>query len=115
MISGTSLIQILSEVKPTEIYNLGAMSHVKISFQTAEYTADVDGVGTLRLLEAIRTVGMNDKEFLKNVRKISPNYFHASNINLSKTSKIHFDYRSGSTKHLPQSYMERLERFHRMN
>ena len=71
MISGTSLIQILSEVKPTEIYNLGAMSHVKISFQTAEYTADVDGVGTLRLLEAIRTVGMNDKEFLKNVRKMS--------------------------------------------
>ena len=71
MISGTSLIQILSEVKPTEIYNLGAMSHVKISFQTAEYTADVDGVGTLRLLEAIRTVGMNDKEFLKNVREMS--------------------------------------------
>ena len=71
MVSGTSLIQILSEVKPTEIYNLGAMSHVKISFQTAEYTADVDGVGTLRLLEAIRTVGMNDKEFLKNVRQMS--------------------------------------------
>ena len=43
------------------------MSHVKISFQTAEYTADVDGIGTLRLLEAIRTVGINDKAFEKNV------------------------------------------------
>ena len=43
------------------------MSHVKISFQTAEYTADVAGVGTLRLLEAIRTVGINDKEFEKQV------------------------------------------------
>ena len=46
------------------------MSHVKISFQTAEYTAEVDGVGTLRLLEAIRTVGINDKEFEKNVKFI---------------------------------------------
>ena len=45
------------------------MSHVKISFQTAEYTADVDGIGTLRLLEAIRTVGINDKAFEKNVRE----------------------------------------------
>ena len=66
-ISGACLIRIISEVKPTEIYNLAAMSHVKISFQTAEYTADVDGIGTLRLLEAIRTVGINDKEFEKNV------------------------------------------------
>jgi len=68
LVDGACLIRIISEVKPTEIYNLAAMSHVKISFQTAEYTADVDGIGTLRLLEAIRTVGINDKAFEKNVR-----------------------------------------------
>lgn len=50
----------LKKVKPNEIYNLGAMSHVKVSFDLAEYTADVDGVGTLRLLDAIRTCGMSD-------------------------------------------------------
>ena len=72
--SGACLIRIISEVKPTEIYNLAAMSHVKISFQTAEYTADVDGIGTLRLLEAIRTVGINDKDFEKNVSNFQPNY-----------------------------------------
>ena len=49
------------QVKPNEIYNLGAMSHVQVSFDLAEYTADVDGVGTLRLLDAIRTCGMTDK------------------------------------------------------
>ena len=49
------------------------MSHVKISFQPAEYTADVDGIGTLRLLEATTTVGINDKEFEKNVMKIFSN------------------------------------------
>ena len=73
-IPGACLIRIISEVKPTEIYNLAAMSHVKISFQTAEYTADVDGIGTLRLLEAIRTVGINDKDFEKNVSNFQPNY-----------------------------------------
>lgn len=49
---------ILAQVLPTEIYNLGAQSHVKVSFEMAEYTADVDGVGTLRLLDAVRTVGL---------------------------------------------------------
>ena len=73
-IPGACLIRIISEVKPTEIYNLAAMSHVKISFQTAEYTADVDGIGTLRLLEAIRTVGINDKDFEKNVSNFQRNY-----------------------------------------
>lgn len=56
-----NLIRIVQEVQPDEIYNLGAMSHVKVSFDTPEYTADVDGVGTLRLLEAIRILGLNDK------------------------------------------------------
>lgn len=54
----TNLIGIISKVKPTEIYNLGAMSHVKVSFDMPEYTADADGVGVLRMLNAIRAVGM---------------------------------------------------------
>jgi GDPmannose 4,6-dehydratase len=51
---GTSLIRIIQEVRPTEIYNLAAQSHVQVSFETAEYTANADALGTLRLLEAIR-------------------------------------------------------------
>jgi len=54
----TNLISIISKVKPTEIYNLGAMSHVKVSFAMPEYTADADGVGVLRMLDAIRTAGL---------------------------------------------------------
>ncbi len=54
----TNVIRILQEVRPDEIYNLGAQSHVQVSFETPEYTADVDGLGTLRLLEAIRILGM---------------------------------------------------------
>lgn len=57
----TNIIRIIQEVQPDEIYNLGAMSHVKVSFDTPEYTADVDGVGTLRLLEAIRLLGLTNK------------------------------------------------------
>jgi len=54
----TNLIRILQEVQPSEIYNLGAQSHVQVSFETPEYTANSDAVGTLRLLEAIRILGM---------------------------------------------------------
>jgi GDPmannose 4,6-dehydratase len=54
----TSLIRIIQEVKPTEIYNLAAQSHVKVSFEVPEYTADVDALGTLRILEAVRILGM---------------------------------------------------------
>lgn len=57
----TNLIRIIQEVQPDEIYNLGAMSHVKVSFDTPEYTANVDGVGSLRLLEAIRILGLEKK------------------------------------------------------
>lgn len=57
----TNLIRIIQEVQPDEIYNLGAMSHVKVSFDTPEYTANADGIGTLRLLEAIRILGLNKK------------------------------------------------------
>jgi len=54
----TNLVYILAQVKPTEVYNLGAQSHVKVSFEMSEYTGDVDGLGTLRLLDAIRTCGL---------------------------------------------------------
>jgi len=57
----TNLIRIIQEVQPDEIYNLGAMSHVAVSFATPEYTANADGIGTLRLLEAIRLLGMTQK------------------------------------------------------
>lgn len=57
----SNLIRIVQEVQPDEIYNLGAMSHVKVSFETPEYTANVDGLGTLRLLEAIRILGLTKK------------------------------------------------------
>lgn len=51
----------MSQVQPTEIYNLGAQSHVKVSFDMSEYTGDVDALGTLRLLDAIRTCGLQDR------------------------------------------------------
>ncbi|MXW83505.1 MAG: GDP-mannose 4,6-dehydratase [Rhodothermaceae bacterium] len=56
----TNLIRIVQEVQPDEIYNLGAQSHVQVSFETPEYTANADAVGVLRLLEAIRILGMED-------------------------------------------------------
>lgn len=57
----TNLIRIIQEVQPDEIYNLGAMSHVKVSFDTPEYTANADGIGTLRLLEAMRILNLTKK------------------------------------------------------
>ena len=54
----SNLTRIVSETQPDEIYNLGAQSHVAVSFESPEYTADVDGLGTLRLLEAIRFLGL---------------------------------------------------------
>jgi GDPmannose 4,6-dehydratase len=57
----TNLIRIIQEVQPDEIYNLGAMSHVKVSFDEPEYSADVDGIGTLRILEAIRILELSKK------------------------------------------------------
>ncbi|MCM8569199.1 GDP-mannose 4,6-dehydratase [Gramella jeungdoensis] len=56
-----NLTRIIQEVQPDEIYNLGAMSHVKVSFETPEYTGNVDGLGTLRLLEAVRLLGLSKK------------------------------------------------------
>jgi len=57
----TNIIRIIQEVQPDEIYNLGAMSHVQVSFEEPEYTAQVDGIGTLRILEAVRLLGLTQK------------------------------------------------------
>ena len=61
MTDATNVIRIVQETQPDEIYNLGAMSHVAVSFESPEYTANVDGTGTLRLLEAIRILGLEKK------------------------------------------------------
>ncbi len=60
MTDSTNLLRLLGEVRPTEVYNLAAQSHVQVSFETPEYTANTDALGTLRLLEAIRILRMND-------------------------------------------------------
>jgi GDPmannose 4,6-dehydratase len=57
----TNLIRLIQETQPDEIYNLGAMSHVQVSFETPEYTANADGTGTLRILEAVRLLGLTKK------------------------------------------------------
>ena len=57
----SNLTRLISEIQPDEVYNLGAMSHVAVSFESPEYTADVDAIGTLRLLEAIRFLGLEKK------------------------------------------------------
>lgn len=61
MTDSTNLIRLIREIKPDEIYNLAAMSHVKVSFEVPEYTADTDGLGTLRLLEAVRFLGYENR------------------------------------------------------
>jgi GDPmannose 4,6-dehydratase len=61
MTDATNLIRVVQETQPDEIYNLAAQSHVQVSFETAEYTANADGLGTLRLLEAIRLLKLTDR------------------------------------------------------
>jgi len=61
MTDSMNLTRIIGDVQPDEIYNLAAMSHVKVSFDTPEYTANADGIGTLRILEAVRLLGLKDK------------------------------------------------------
>lgn len=58
MTDSSCLVKLISKIQPTEVYNLAAQSHVKVSFDLSEYTAEVDAVGTLRLLDAIRTCGL---------------------------------------------------------
>lgn len=61
MTDSTNLIRLIQEIQPDEIYNLAAMSHVHVSFEVPEYTANADGIGTLRLLEAVRMLGLSEK------------------------------------------------------
>ena len=61
MTDSMNITRIVQEVQPDEIYNLAAMSHVKVSFDTPEYTANADGIGTLRLLEAVRLLGLGEQ------------------------------------------------------
>jgi GDPmannose 4,6-dehydratase len=78
----TNIIRIIQEVQPDEIYNLGAMSHVKVSFELPEYVANADGIGALRILEAIRLLGLTHKT----------KFYHAS------TSELY-----GLVQEVPQS------------
>lgn len=61
MTDSTNLVRLIQEIEPDEIYNLAAMSHVRVSFDVPEYVADADGIGTLRILEAVRILGLCDK------------------------------------------------------
>jgi len=61
MTDATNLIRIVQETKPDEIYNLAAQSHVQVSFETTEYTANADAIGSLHLLEAIKLLGLKEK------------------------------------------------------
>jgi len=61
MTDSTNLIRLIKKIQPDEIYNLAAMSHVRVSFDIPEYVADADGIGTLRILEAIRLLGLEKK------------------------------------------------------
>jgi GDPmannose 4,6-dehydratase len=82
----SNLIRIIQQVQPDEIYNLAAQSHVKVSFETPEYTANSDAVGTLRILEALRILGLE---------KRTP-FYQAST---SKRSPVHEDFRPGDILH----------------
>ncbi len=68
MTDSMNITRIVQEVQPDEIYNLAAMSHVKVSFDTPEYTANADGIGTLRLLEAVRLLGLTKKSRIYQAR-----------------------------------------------
>jgi len=84
MTDSTNLIRLIQEVQPDEIYNLAAQSHVAVSFETPEYTANADGIGTLRLLEAIRILGLEKKtRFYQASYWITVNYREAYGIHAS--------------------------------
>ena len=85
----TNIIRIIQEVQPDEIYNLGAMSHVKVSFDEPEYTAQVDGIGTLRILEAIRLLGLTKKTKIIKHPLLSYMDWYKKYPNLKKRLFIH--------------------------
>ncbi len=88
MTDSTNLIRIVQETRPTEIYNLAAQSHVQVSFETAEYTANADAMGTLRLLEAIRILGMETQTKFYQA-STSELYGKAAEVPQSETTPFH--------------------------
>ncbi|MGB0577123.1 MAG: GDP-mannose 4,6-dehydratase [Alphaproteobacteria bacterium] len=88
MTDATNLIRIVQETRPTEIYNLAAQSHVQVSFETAEYTANADAIGTLRLLEAIRILGMESQTRFYQA-STSELYGKAAEVPQSETTPFH--------------------------
>ena len=91
MTDATNLIRLIQKIKPNEIYNLAAQSHVMVSFETAEYTANADALGTLRILEAIRILGLE-----KNIK-----YYQASTSELY--GKIQENPQTRKTPFYPRS------------
>ena len=88
MTDSTNLIKLIKEIQPDEIYNLAAMSHVKVSFEMPEYVADADGIGTLRLLEAIRILGLEKKTRIYQA-STSELYGKVKEIPQSETTPFH--------------------------
>jgi len=91
MTDSTNLIRIVQETQPDEIYNLAAQSHVQVSFETAEYTANADAVGTLRLLEAIRLLGLTKKT---RFYQASTSELYGKAVEVPQTEKTPFHPRS---------------------
>ena len=99
----SNLTSVISKIKPDEIYNLGAQSHVAVSFESPEYTANVDAIGTLRLLEAIRFLGLQDKQnsirlqhlnYMVRLRKpLRVKLLHFTQDHLMLLQNMHIDYR----------------------
>ena len=87
----TNLVRVIKKVKPDEIYNLGAQSHVKVSFEMPEYTGQVDGLGTLRILEAVRLLGMEDKV---RIYQASTSEMFGKVVEIPQTEKTPFHPRS---------------------
>ncbi len=91
MTDSTNLIRIIQEIKPDEIYNLAAMSHVRVSFELPEYVADVDGIGTLRILEAVRILGLVNKT---KIYQASTSELYGKVMEIPQTEKTPFYPRS---------------------
>ena len=88
MSDSTNIIRLIQKIQPDEIYNLAAMSHVKVSFDMPEYVADVDGIGTLRILEAVRILGLEQKCRIYQA-STSELYGKVAEIPQSETTKFH--------------------------
>lgn len=97
MTDSSCLVKLIIKIKPTEVYNLAAQSHVKVSFDLSEYTAEVDAVGTLRLLDAIRTCGLE-----KNVKfyQASTSELYGKVVEIPQTETTPFYPRSPYGKYI---------------